>query len=267
MSAKKQLTNFGRLLEQYRNDRGLSQIALERLLVVNGYHISNSLVNKYESGTRRPPAEFIAKVSRCLELTEQQYQALIDTRLADEALNLYTEFQSAFERDDSPQISPSTKSSPKTKSISSVKKISVSRLLNVFLCHSSGDKSAVRNLYQQLLHDGFDPWFDKEALLPGQDWDQEIQKAVSHTDAVVVCLSRSSINKAGYVQKEIKLALDVADTQPENTIFLIPLKLEECEVPQRLHKWHWVNLFEEGGYERLIQSLRFRTKDLGITSD
>ena len=50
-------------------------------------------------------------------------------------------------------------------------------------------------------------------------------------------------------------ALDVADEQPEGTIFLIPAKLEECETPGRLRRWHWVNLFEEGGYERLVAAL------------
>ena len=75
---------------------------------------------------------------------------------------------------------------------------------------------------------------------------------------MIVCLSRASITKTGYVQKEIKVALDVADEQPEGTIFLIPLRLEECEVPQRLSRWHWVNLFEPGGYERLLRALTVR---------
>lgn len=50
----------------------------------------------------------------------------------------------------------------------------------------------------------------------------------------------------------------MADEQPEGTIFLIPLKLEECEVPERLSEWQWVNLFEERGFERLMRALRTR---------
>ena len=48
--------------------------------------------------------------------------------------------------------------------------------------------------------------------------------------------------KSQYIQKEIKFALDVADEQPEGTIFLIPTKLEECDVPERLSQWQWGNL-------------------------
>ena len=139
--------------------------------------------------------------------------------------------------------------------------------LRIFLCHSSGDKPEVRNLYQRLSSDGFDPWLDEEKLLPGQEWEVEIPKAVKTSDVVIVCLSHKAINKSGYVQKEIKFALDKAEEQPEDTIFLIPLKLEECDVPERLQRWHWVNLFEEKGYERLMSSLRFRAGTITSGSD
>ncbi|HTP09936.1 MAG TPA: SUMF1/EgtB/PvdO family nonheme iron enzyme, partial [Anaerolineae bacterium] len=138
----------------------------------------------------------------------------------------------------------------------------------VFLCHSSSDKPAVRELYQRLRADGFEPWLDEEDLLPGQDWQREIPHAVRNSDVVIVCLSKGSINKAGYVQKEIKFALDVADEQPEATIFLIPLKLEECDVPERLSRWQWVNYFDPNGYARLLKALLTRADSMGggITS-
>src|SRR6185369_5525939 len=119
------------------------------------------------------------------------------------------------------------------------------RALRVFLCHSSGDKPAVRKLYERLSSSGVSPWMDEENLLPGQDWDLEISKAVRNSDVVVVCLSRGSTTKAGYVQREIKVALDIADEQPEGTIFLIPLRLEQCSVPVRLQRLHWVDIFNE----------------------
>jgi hypothetical protein len=62
----------------------------------------------------------------------------------------------------------------------------------------------------------------------------------------------------------MKYALDVADRQPEGAIFLIPLRLEECEVPQRLRRRQWVDLFQEEGYERLLSALRTRPESLGL---
>ena len=105
------------------------------------------------------------------------------------------------------------------------------KALRVFLCHASGDKVLVRNLYKSLKQDGFHPWLDEEDLVPGQDWDEEIRKTVRSSGVVLVCLSSRAVNKEGFVQKEIKFALDCADEKPPGTIFLIPAKLEECSVP------------------------------------
>ena len=66
-----------------------------------------------------------------------------------------------------------------------------------------------------------EPWLDEESLLPGQDWDMEIQSALRKADVILVCLSKNSVTKEGYVQKEIKKSLDIADEKPEGELFLI----------------------------------------------
>jgi hypothetical protein len=115
--------------------------------------------------------------------------------------------------------------------------IDTDRTLRVFLCHSSGDKPAVRSLYRRLKTDGFAPWLDEEELLPGQDWLMEIQAAVRAADVVVICLSQTAVNREGYLHREMRLALDVADEKPEAATFIIPVRLEELEVPERLRRW------------------------------
>lgn len=135
--------------------------------------------------------------------------------------------------------------------------------MQVFLCHSSHDKPVVRSLYQKLSTEGWiDPWLDEEKLLPGQNWETEIEKAVESSDAVIVFLSNNSINKEGYVQRELHSVLDVALTKPEETIFVIPLRLEECKPPQALRGKHYVDFFPEEqskrAYDRLLKSLKIR---------
>jgi formylglycine-generating enzyme required for sulfatase activity len=144
----------------------------------------------------------------------------------------------------------------------------MSRSLRVFLCHSSHDKPAVRALYQRLRAEAWiQPWFDEEELYPGQDWNLEIEKAIEATDAIIVCLSKNSITQEGYVQREIRIALDYADYKPEGTLFIIPIRLEECAPPKRLARWQYADYFEgqrERGLERLLVSLRRRAKSLGL---
>jgi molecular chaperone DnaK len=131
----------------------------------------------------------------------------------------------------------------------------------IFLCHSSSDKPSVRALRRKLLEDDCQPWLDEEEILPGQDWDYEIRRAIRASDLVLVCLSRTSVNKVGYLQKEIRSVLDVADEQPEGTIFVIPARLEPCDVPERLRRYHWVDLFEDTGYPRLLRAVRNRRSE------
>jgi hypothetical protein len=130
------------------------------------------------------------------------------------------------------------------------------RGIKVFLCHSSDDKDRIRELYRLLTRDGFAAWLDEQDLLPGQDWDLEIRKAVRSSHVVLVCLSNRSVTKEGFVQKEVRVVLDVADEKPDGVIYLVPARLDECPVPDRLRKWHRVDLFDPNGYDHLVQALR-----------
>lgn len=135
--------------------------------------------------------------------------------------------------------------------------------LKVFLCHCAEDKPVVHKLYDVLKSAGFDPWLDEHNLLGGQDWKSEIEKAIRAADAVVVCLSKTSVRKEGFGRREIKFALETAEEKLEGSNYLIPLVLEECKVPSPLETRHWVKYYEEKGHHDLIKALAFRAEELG----
>ncbi len=143
-----------------------------------------------------------------------------------------------------------------------------SRPLRVFLCHSSNDKEIVREIYQNLLIKTWvEPWLDEEKILPGADWNLEIEKAIESSDLILVCISKNSVDKEGYVQREIRIALDYANNKPEGALYIIPIRLEECEVPRSLQRWQYVDYFENQrrhGRQKLLTSLQNRAKSLGI---
>ena len=125
--------------------------------------------------------------------------------------------------------------------------------LKVFLCHASENKPIIQGLFDRLSNSGFAPWLDSEVLLPGMDWDMEIKKALRASDAVIVCLSKISVAKEGYVQKEIKYSQDIQDEKPRGTIFLNPLRLEKCDTPFDLQDIQWGDYTAPDGYEKLVQ--------------
>jgi hypothetical protein len=115
-----------------------------------------------------------------------------------------------------------------------------------------------------LLADGMSPWLDEKKIVGGQEWDLEIKKAVRDSDVILVCLSSASASRAGYLQKEIKFVLDVAEEQPDGAIFVVPVKLDDCDIPNRLAKWQWVRYSNGGDYEKIASALRERATQCGF---
>ena len=109
-------------------------------------------------------------------------------------------------------------------------------MAKIFLCHASEDKPQVREIYQRFKAEGFEPWLDEEDLLPGQLWEQEIPKALKNSDFILILFSQNSVAKHGYVQHEFKLALDAWQEIPEGKIHTIPVRLDNCEIPEKFSK-------------------------------
>lgn len=138
------------------------------------------------------------------------------------------------------------------------------RKLRIFLSHASQDRLAVREIYEKLVNDGMHVWLDTENILPGMDWNLEIYKAIRDVDVLILFLSEESIGRGGFVQKEFRQALDYVDERPEGDIYLIPVRLDDCSVPDKFMKWQWVDLFEPDGYSKLLRALEMRASSLQL---
>lgn len=125
----------------------------------------------------------------------------------------------------------------------------------LFLSYISSDEIEIRKLYARLRDEGFDPWMDKEDILPGENWEYMIEKAMRNARFILVCLNSDSIDYRGFFNREISLALELEKEKQEHDIYLIPVRLEKCEVPHRLRKKQWLDLFEPDGWEFLLKAL------------
>jgi hypothetical protein len=132
----------------------------------------------------------------------------------------------------------------------------LSRKLRVFLLYARRDEKFVRRLYQRLVRESADVWLDQEKLLPGQDWAYEIRIAIQSSDIVIACLSRQFNRQGGYRHEELRIALEKAASLPDGSTFLIPARLERCDLPEPLRRWQCVDLFEADGYKKLIRVLK-----------
>ena len=129
----------------------------------------------------------------------------------------------------------------------------------VFIAYVHEDAAAAERLFDAFADSGFDPWLDRRKLLPGQNWPRAIEHAMETADFAVTCFSRHSVKKKGGFQAEIRYALDCAARIPLDEIFLVPIRLDACDVPAPIRRVvQYVDLFPdfETGFRRILGTMR-----------
>lgn len=89
----------------------------------------------------------------------------------------------------------------------------------------------------------------------------KLQEVLKFTDVVLLCLSQQSLEQEGNFQREINLVVDLAKEKTEGSIFVIPILLDDCEMPQILQSRQLVKFFGSEvtigqAYERIYKSMR-----------
>jgi hypothetical protein len=140
--------------------------------------------------------------------------------------------------------------------------------MKVFLSYAHADSEIASRLYHDLVKHGVNCWFDREELLPGERWRESIEIAIRGASYFIALLSQNSVDKVGFVQKELKIALDLLMEMPQHKIFVIPARIDNC-VPshQALMELQWVDLFNDyhNGLGRILRVIG-RDSAIGLPS-
>ncbi len=107
-----------------------------------------------------------------------------------------------------------------------------SYLPDVFLSYSRDDPAIARRFAEGLEREGFSVWWDA-TLIPGEAFDQVIEKALSEAKAVVVLWSRKSV-ASRWVRAEA--------TQANDNKTLVPVIVEPCKRPIMFELTHTADL-------------------------
>lgn len=136
--------------------------------------------------------------------------------------------------------------------------------IDVFVSYARPDLVAVRGIVEFLRTMGVNTWFDKKDLIAGEDWEYEIRKHIGIASLVLICLSKRSVNRKGYFHKEMKLAFEEAMKLPKGKIYIVPIRLDECELPDDLSRLHVIDVFADDGSHNFVSSM---SKALGVTAE
>jgi len=108
-------------------------------------------------------------------------------------------------------------------------------------------------------------------LLPGQSLPQEIEKAIDHSDVILVCLSSRSMESFdhGYVTEELKIVLNKYAERPRKELHLVPIRFDDFSVPNfdqaeygvNLRHIQWMDYWVEGSFKQLIRVIEWTTRE------
>lgn len=123
---------------------------------------------------------------------------------------------------------------------------------DVFLSYARKDRQRAVRLVEALERLGFSVWWDHD-VVPGQNWQRELESAVRQTRSVVVLWSRDSV-ASDWVREEASLAREQGK--------LIPARLDDAEihVPFRLIQTadlrYWDGEESHQGFRELVAGVR-----------
>ena len=124
---------------------------------------------------------------------------------------------------------------------------------HVFISYCHENKAAVDQLCNALTSNDVTVWVDWDNLNPGTPWKQAIQQAIHHGDFFIACFSKEyNARDKTYMNEELSIAIDKLQQKPVDRVWFIPVKLNECEIPDidigegvTLQDLQYVNLHED----------------------
>ena len=119
----------------------------------------------------------------------------------------------------------------------------------VFLSYAraDADKKFVSTLHRRLKRDGIECFFDEVSLAPGDNFVLEISQAIDECNYLVMVMSRSYFS-ARFAPSEwaAVLALDPKSERSR----LVPLLLEDCELPALIRAINYIDVRSSEKFEQ-----------------
>jgi hypothetical protein len=135
----------------------------------------------------------------------------------------------------------------------------------IFISYATPDRDRVLPFFDHLTSLGFiKPWMDVRCLKPGQNWDFEIKKALNKASVILIFISNNSCDRRGYVQRELRLALDKLNEKLIEDIFVIPVLLDDdTPIPEQIKGIHFTKASQGNCNAEIEDAIRHQLTRLG----
>ncbi len=129
-----------------------------------------------------------------------------------------------------------------------------SRSMKAFISYSSGDKRFVNALVRRLRIHRVDVWFDELEIGIGDSIVEKVFDGLEASDALIVILSKNSV-ASRWVREELNAAM--IRRIDDNKIILMPILMEQCEIPSPLKHIKYADFTRDsdGEFEKILDRL------------
>jgi hypothetical protein len=134
----------------------------------------------------------------------------------------------------------------------------------IFISYATPDRDRVLPFFDHLTSHGFNVWIDVRCLKPGQNWDFEIKRALNKASLILIFISNNSYDRRGYVQRELRLALDKLNEKLIDDIYVIPVLLDDdAPVPEQIKSIHFTRANHSDCNAEIEDAIRHQLTRLG----
>jgi hypothetical protein len=129
------------------------------------------------------------------------------------------------------------------------------RLADIFISYARLDVVVVQEIYKVLLRQKYIPWMDIHSIRGGDNWLRAIFKAIDECEIFLAVLSNNSVSRRGVIQRELKKALDKWDGMLPDDIYIIPLRIDDCPIPELLKGFQVIDWNNGKGKKKLLDAI------------
>ncbi|HAO22362.1 MAG TPA: hypothetical protein DCQ37_18995 [Desulfobacteraceae bacterium] len=118
--------------------------------------------------------------------------------------------------------------------------------IKIFIIHGKEDKAVAKQLYDDLKAcQNIEPFMEDD-VLAGENIEMTMRRNIRKSNYVLAVMSEKTLSERSLFQKNLKLALNILDEFPDNQIYLIPVRIDECEpADERLQQRKPADLFPD----------------------